>query len=83
MFNYVSLAIHPRNTEAAFGGVLYKKVFLKIVQNSQENTCVRDSFLMKRLAQVFSSEFSEIFKNTFFTEHIQATTSKNVCFFVS
>ena len=27
------------------------------------------------LAQVFSCEFSEIFKNTFFTEHHQATPS--------
>ena len=23
------------------GGVLYKKVFLKVLQNSQENTCAR------------------------------------------
>ena len=33
-------------TEAATGGVLYKKVFLEISQNSQENTCARDSFLI-------------------------------------
>ena len=30
--------------EAATGGVLYKKVFLEILQNSQENTCGRVSF---------------------------------------
>ena len=52
-----------------------KKVFLKIPQNSQENTCVRVSFLIKLhacnfikkeiLAQVFSCEFCEISKNTF------------------
>ena len=51
-----------------------KKVFLEISQNSQENTCARDSFLMKlqcnfikkeALAQVFSCEFCEISKNTF------------------
>ena len=29
------------------GGALYKKVFLKILQDSQENTCVRVSFLIK------------------------------------
>ena len=29
----------------------------------------------KTLAQVFSSEFCEISKNTFFTEHLWATTS--------
>ena len=28
-------------------GVLYKKVFLEISQSSQENACVRGSFLMK------------------------------------
>ena len=69
--------------EAATGGVLWKKVFLKISQNSQENPCARVSFLIKNfkklfniklylketLAQVFSCEFCEIFKNTFFTEH--------------
>ena len=33
--------------EAATGGVLCKKLFLEISQNSQENTCARDSFLIK------------------------------------
>ena len=55
-----------------------KKVFLKITQNSKENTCVRVFFfdkvaslrpatLLKKetLAQVFSCEFCEISKNTF------------------
>ena len=54
-------------------------MFLDISQNSQENTCVRVSFLIKlqawgrlqTLAQVFSFEFYEISKNTFFTEHLQ------------
>ena len=31
--------------EAASGGVLLKKVFLEISQNSQENTCARHSLL--------------------------------------
>ena len=49
-----------------------KKVFLEISQNSQENTFARVSFLIKltflikTLAQVFSFEFCEISKNTFF-----------------
>ena len=34
-------------TEAATRGVLEKKVFLEISQNSQENTCARVSFLIK------------------------------------
>ena len=33
--------------EADTGGVLYKKVFLKILQNSQENMCTRVSLLIK------------------------------------
>ena len=32
-------------TEAASKGVLLKKLFLKILQNSQLNTCVRVSFI--------------------------------------
>ena len=58
--------------------VFCKKVFLETPQNSQENTCARASFLIKlqaqacnlikkeALAQVFSYEFCEISKNTFF-----------------
>ena len=54
-----------------------KKVFLEISQNSEENTSVRASFLIKLLAEacnfikketvahVFSCEFCEIPKNTF------------------
>ena len=49
-------------------------VFLKISQNSQKYTCARVSFLInacsfikkETLAQVFSCEISEIFKNTNF-----------------
>ena len=33
--------------EAATRGILWRKVFLKISQNSQENTCTRDSVLIK------------------------------------
>ena len=35
------------STKAATGGFLYKNTLLKISQNSQENTCARDSFLIK------------------------------------
>ena len=34
-------------TEAATGAVLKEKVLLAILQNSQENTCARVSFLIK------------------------------------
>ena len=56
-----------------------RKLFLEISQNSQENTCVGVSFLMKSYrpeackfvkketpTQVLSFEFCEVFKNTFF-----------------
>ena len=64
-----------------------KQVFLKISQNSQENTLVGVSFLIKlqvsacnfikkeTVAQVFSCEIYEIFKNTFLTEHLWTTAS--------
>ena len=67
--------------------VLCEKVFLEISQNPQDNTFARASFLIKlqaccnfikkeTLAQVFSCDFCEISKNTFFTEHLWATASE-------
>ena len=47
---------------------MFYKVFLEILQNSQEKTCVRPVTL-------FSCEFCEIFKNNFSTEQLQATAS--------
>ena len=57
-------------------------------QNSQEKTCTRVIFLnevaglqacnfikKETVAQVFSCEFCEIFKNAFFTEHLWTTAS--------
>ena len=38
-------------TEAVTGDVLWKKVFLEISQNSQGNTGIRVSFLIKLQAQ--------------------------------
>ena len=73
--------------KVATRGVLWKKLFLKISQNSQKNTSARVSFLTKlqaselqlykkeTLALVFSWEFCEIFKNTFFTEHLRTAAS--------
>ena len=67
-----------QNTEAGAGGVPLKKVFLRISQNSHKNTCVTCNFIKKRtLTQVFSCEFWEIFKNTFFTEHLRKS-SENI-----
>ena len=55
-------------TEAVVRRYSAKKLFLKILQNSQENTCARASFeqtLLKKeiLAHGFSCKFCKIFKN--------------------
>ena len=66
------------HSEAATRGVLWEKVFLEILQNSQETTCARVSFLTslkKTLTQVFFCDFWEIFKNTFLTEHLRPTAT--------
>ena len=64
-----------------------KKLLLKLMKNSQENTCVGVSFnkvaslqacnfTKKRLqCRVFYFEFCEIFKNTHFEEHLRRTAS--------
>ena len=65
-----------------------KKGILEFSQNSQEKTCTRVIFLnevtglqasnfikKETVAQVFSCEFCEIFKNAFFTEHLWTTAS--------
>ena len=66
-----------------------KSVLRNFEKNSQENTCARLSFLIKFqaetwnfikieiLAQVFSSEFREISKSAFSTEHLRTTASVN------
>ena len=69
------------NTEAATRGVLIKKVFLEISQDSQENTCVRVSFLIKKRPahllkkrpwhRCFPVNFVKLLKTPFLTEHIR------------
>ena len=70
---------HP--TAAAVQRCSVKKVILEISQNSQEHNCASVSFSIKlqdcnfikkeTLAHVFSCEFYEISKNSFFTEHLR------------
>ena len=76
------------SAQAAIRGVLWKKVVLKnfakftgkhlchsLFLIKQTVACTLCSFIKKEaLAQVFSCESWEIFKNTFFTEHLRATT---------
>ena len=50
--------------------VFCKKVFLKISQNSQENTCARVSFLIKRLwNRCFPVDFAIFLRTSIFIEH--------------
>ena len=70
-----------KKTKAATGGVLKKNVFLKILQYSQENTCVgvEKFYLKETAAQVFSREYCEVFKNICFEEHVRkAASEKNI-----
>ena len=73
---YHFLVSGNKNDRSSRPEVFCKKVFLEMPQNSQENTCAKVSFLIRAeaynfikketLAQVFSCEFYEISKNTFF-----------------
>ena len=70
-----------------------RKLFLKISQYSQENTCVGISFLIKMQAfrapallkrdsntGVFCEHW-EIFKNTYFEEHLRTAASESFIWF--
>ena len=62
--------------ETASGDVLWKKLFLKISQHSQESS--RAATLLKTRQTptlVFSFEHCEIFKNTYFEEHLLTDSS--------
>ena len=83
--NFICQDVFLTKEDAATEGVLQEKVFLEISQNSRENTCGRGiapqacKFIKKEtLAQVFSCEFYEISKTTFFPEHLCATASVKV-----
>ena len=55
----IEMTIQP---EAATGGVLERKVLLEISQNLQENTCARDSSLIK--LQLLNSENTHFLKKS-------------------
>ena len=73
---YFSRMIYGCSTLFSRPEVLCKKVVLNILQNSQENICARVSFLTK-LQAVFSYEFCEISKNTFFYRTPLVAASEN------
>ena len=58
----------PRNFANFAGKHLYQSLLFNKVAGLRSETC---NFIKKvTLAQVFSCEFYEISKNTFFTEHL-------------
>ena len=61
-------------TKAATRGVLQKKGVLRnFAKFTGKHLCQRLFF--NKVAGLFSCEFCEISKSTFFTEHLQTTTS--------
>ena len=94
MLGIISLFLTFRGAEAASGGVLLKKVFLKILLYSQESTCVwvflinkvaglKANLLKRRLATLLKRNsntdiFLWILRN--FQEHLIWKTSANGCF---
>ena len=79
MARFVSLCerFHARRIviEAATRVVLWKKLFLRISQYSQEITCVGvlliKLLVLKTPTQVFSCEYCEIVKSTYSKEHLR------------
>ena len=78
-----------RHRNSHQGCSVRKGVFRNFETFTGKHSCARVSFLIKlqpsasnfikkdTLAQVFSSEFCEVSKNTFFTEHLRATASED------
>ena len=56
---------------------LVKKAFLNILQNSQEKTCTGDPCTGLQAKDSDAGEFFEIFKNTYFAEHLK--TAASIC----
>ena len=61
------------STEAVSQGCSVKKVFLEISRNSQENTCGRVSFLLKKRLwhRCFPLNFAEFLRTSFFTKQLR------------
>ena len=79
VFLAVNVGMSVLLTDAATGGVLTKS------QISQENTFVgcllkACNFIKKETStQVFSCEYCDTFKNTYFEEHLRTAASVNLC----
>ena len=62
-------------SEEPTGGVLQRKLFLKILQYSQGNTFVRIPFLKRDFKTGVSCEYCEIFRKTYFQKQLRTTVS--------
>ena len=75
--SHSEVVLQKHVTESVAQRCSVKKVFLEILQNSQENTCARVSFLIKlqALAQLwhrcFYVNFAKFLRTPFLTEHLQ------------
>ena len=71
--------LFPKVSKAVVRRYSLKKVFLKISQNSQENTCARDSFLIEPATllkkdlwyRYFPVNFAKFLRTLFFREHLR------------
>ena len=65
-------------TKASIGDVLLKKPLVKIRQCLQENICVEISFkyFKETPTQTLSCEYCEIFKKSYFEEHLRTAASE-------
>ena len=63
------------HSEAAAGGVLWKKVFLKISRSSQGKPQACNFIKKETPALVFSCKFCQELKSTLFTEHLRTIAS--------
>ena len=72
----VSFLVMNRNYTGAIGGrCSVKKMFLKILQKSSENSYAGNFIKKETPANVFSCEFWEILKFTYFEKHLRKATS--------
>ena len=73
---FVSVTHHKNQNQPP--EVFHKKdVFKNFAKFKGKHLCQRLFFRKETAAQVFSCEFSEIFKNTFFIEHLRWLLLKN------
>ena len=75
LYKKAAIFFYKKGTFKNFTKFTGKHLFQSLVFNKVAG--LRSATLLKKetLAQVFSCEFCEIFKNTFFTEHIWTTAS--------